>query len=237
MKIEHTNHLDSLGDLNDILIKYNAHINDISALHGFYSAIACSPIGIMPGAAHKIIWGGDAPVWSDMSEAMLFTETSIAFMLHTANTIDDVNEHYTPLVYREGDSEGMLIVDDWIMGFVEGISFTAESWKILLDDKKNKELLLPIIRLYNNLNPNAKWSLPKEDSKKNKPQTSLELIALLEKNVPLIYQFFTPHRKSMEGMMDTEVFITSPGIELDKPCPCGSGKKYKNCCSANPTHH
>ena len=27
-----------------------------------------------------------------------------------------------------------------------------------------------------------------------------------------------------------QVFISSPTVGRNEPCPCGSGKKYKNCC-------
>jgi len=237
MIIERTNHLESLGDLNDLLIKHKAHIHNISALHGFFSAIACSPTVMMPSAIHRAVWGGDAPVWNNMSEAMLFTETSIAFMFSTENTLSDVNEYYTPLLYNNDDSKVEPIIDDWIIGFVEGISVSLQSWKMLLDDKKNNKLVLPILRLYNNIHPETEWSLSKKDRKEDKARTHADLINLLETNVPLIYQLFTPHRKSMEGMSDFEIVTTSPTIASNIKCPCGSSVQYKECCFADITNH
>ncbi|NQT46139.1 MAG: SEC-C domain-containing protein [Candidatus Omnitrophica bacterium] len=46
-------------------------------------------------------------------------------------------------------------------------------------------------------------------------------------------------RLSSSGWYRKEpVFIPaeSKHVERNRPCPCGSGKKYKKCCG-NPTHH
>jgi uncharacterized protein len=237
MIIEYTNHLESLGDLNDLLIERNAHIHNISALHGFFSALACSPVAMMLSRTHRAVWGGDAPVWNNMSEAMLFTDTSIAFMLSTENTLSDINEHYTPLLTDNNGSEVEPTIDDWIIGFVEGVSLSLQSWKILLDDKKINNLVLPILRIYNNINPETEWSLSKQDRKEDKARTCTELVKLLETNVPLIYQFFTPHRESTEGMSDFQIITSSPTMDDNIKCPCGSGMQFKECCFANTTNH
>lgn len=237
MIVEYNNPLESLDDLELLLIRHNAHINNISSLHGFFSAIACSPSAMMPSDVHKIIWGGNDPIWNNMSEAMLFSDTSMSFMLNTSYKLENDDEYYTPLISKNKNLKSEPVLDNWIIGFVEGVSIALQSWKTLLSDKKNKELLLPIIRLYNKIYPEVEWLLDKEDKKKQEEQKSTaETIHLIEKNVPLIYKFFTPNRQSMVGMTDTKVIITSP-IDPSSPCICGSDKKYSECCNISITQH
>ena len=39
--------------------------------------------------------------------------------------------------------------------------------------------------------------------------------------------------KKEEGGMNKTVVNQEPKVGRNDPCPCGSGKKYKNCCGKN----
>jgi uncharacterized protein len=44
-----------------------------------------------------------------------------------------------------------------------------------------------------------------------------------------IRDYWLPHRKAASTFRRTEA-----KVGRNDPCPCGSGKKYKKCCGANP---
>ena len=49
--------------------------------------------------------------------------------------------------------------------------------------------------------------------------------------MPEIHRYFEPHRRA--GGLPPErrpVRRTGPKIGRNDPCPCGSGKKFKQCC-------
>jgi uncharacterized protein len=65
------------------------------------------------------------------------------------------------------------------------------------------------------------------------PEKCHKLSLELEASIPLIRRFWAPLRKS--GV--TTVKRDAPKVGRNDPCPCGSGKKYKACCGAEPTLH
>ncbi|WP_369122926.1 SEC-C metal-binding domain-containing protein [Pseudomonas amygdali] len=55
----------------------------------------------------------------------------------------------------------------------------------------------------------------------------------------MIYRFFEPHRWSLAlTPPDVPLRREGPKIGRNAPCPCSSGRKFKNCCGSNsPTMH
>ena len=67
--------------------------------------------------------------------------------------------------------------------------------------------------------------------------TDIDIQFLLDLNIEYQYQmikdydeFKYSHLTKKEREADIQPVRTEPKIGRNEPCPCGSGKKYKNCC-------
>jgi uncharacterized protein len=70
------------------------------------------------------------------------------------------------------------------------------------------------------------------------PQRRETLITGLAGGVMAIYRYFEPHRRMTARLAreSTTHRRLAPKVGRNDPCPCGSGKKYKQCCG-KPTLH
>ncbi|POP91694.1 YecA family protein, partial [Pseudomonas syringae pv. avii] len=66
-----------------------------------------------------------------------------------------------------------------------------------------------------------------------------EVIEMMIASLTIIYRFFEPHRWSLAlTPPDVPLRREGPKIGRNAPCPCSSGRKFKNCCGSNsPTMH
>ncbi|MNM27760.1 hypothetical protein D3C81_382580 [compost metagenome] len=62
------------------------------------------------------------------------------------------------------------------------------------------------------------------------PVKAHKLAQELEANLPAIHRFWVPRRKAPVQTLKRE----EPKVGRNDDCPCGSGKKYKKCCGAEP---
>ena len=63
------------------------------------------------------------------------------------------------------------------------------------------------------------------------PLKTHKLAIEIESAIPHIHRYWAPKRKSAVEQVQRD----APKTGRNEPCPCGSGKKYKQCCLAR-TH-
>ena len=229
------NPLESLNaDLNDeeggffqvvenCLLRYGCDdsILDVSQLDGFFAALACAPITIMPSTWMAAIWGGEqlAPEWESEQE---FTEFSRSIMLHYNGVMSDFQgQMYAPL-FLDGDSaesSKLLNVDEWCEGFLKGLKLWGE---MKPQDMKQLEICLyPIRHFCTGEGFEAQASM--SNAEIYQLQSSIQL------KVEALHKHFY---KPVKGANTTFIHAT-PKVGRNEPCHCGSGKKYKKCCGLN----
>ncbi len=114
----------------------------LSDLDGFLTAVAIGPELIMPSEWLPVLWGGDAPEFKDQMQAQRIMETILGRyndILHTLDTDPDALE---PIFWSNAD--GTVIVEDWAMGFLDGIQQRLKQWVPLLKPGKQGVLIVPI---------------------------------------------------------------------------------------------
>ena len=105
---------------------------------------------------------------------------------------------FAPLLLRgEG---GIAHANDWATGFMRGTQLHHESWKELLDDKEHSCLLVPILVLAHEHDPDPEMrpSINIDVERREK------LILGIAASVTAIYRYFTPARQRMEARFDAE---------------------------------
>jgi len=208
--------------VENCLLRYgnDDSILDISELDGFFAALACAPITIMPSTWMPAIWGGEhlAPEWESEQE---ITEFSQSIMLHYNGVMSDFQgQKYEPL-FLDGDhpSSELLNVDEWCEGFVRGLKLWGE---MKPEDMKQLEICLyPIRHFCTDDGFEALASM--SDTEIYQLQSSIE-----PKVKALYRHFYKPVKRA-----DTTFVHATPKVGRNEPCPCGSGKKYKKCCGLN----
>lgn len=61
------------------------------------------------------------------------------------------------------------------------------------------------------------------------PEKRTEILHMMAAGVMQMYRYFAPMRA--QGAQSTQPFVRAQRkIGRNEPCPCGSGKKYKQCC-------
>ena len=158
----------------------------------------------------EIMTAGQLPYPSFTSE---FREGMIDLLDYTDNTFNDTK----PIEPIE-----QTLTDIWF-NIQEGESPVAGIEAMLADfPSKQRKLTNEVVRLYTNYQN----SLPRWDLKGHSPKEAFEMGIKLEgKKEQKAGKFIDSNGSPFVNV--------TPKIGRNDPCPCGSGKKYKNCCGRN----
>lgn len=201
----------------------------MDSLHGYLTALVIGPETVMMSEWLPRVWGssGKAPAFKSEKEAQRITGLIARFMNEIAITFEVAPKEYEPL-FCEREWEGRTLIDAeaWAWGFWEGIDLRAEAWEPIWSSNL-APLMEPIYLLGAEEIDESEVALCDDPVKRHK------LAIEMEAAIPEIYKFWLPQRKTAIAQVQRE----APKVGRNDPCPCGSGKKYKKCCGAEPTLH
>lgn len=203
---------------------------DISTLDGFMTAIVCGPKTIMPSEWMRWIWdmdrGDEAPEFENAAQAERILSLLMRHMNDIAQTLFETPEEYSPLL-MENPNEGdpIPIIDDWCLGFMKGVQLDSQGW---LPVTLGKPAWMSTLLLYGT---EEGWeTLQKKDISLDEHRLLAEGLA---ETVRKIYSLWLEQRQSAGGPLPEIVRrepIRNPNkVGRNAPCPCGSGKKFKQC--------
>lgn len=226
-----------LDELNDVeLARLDVFLTNIGgdamsleAVDGYFAAMICGPEQIGPMEAVPAIWGEDF-AFESVDEATEITDllmrhwNTIATALQRSLTTDEV---YWPLLFE--DEDGQALGNDWAVGFMQGVDAQSGSWEVLFEDAEAAEIVVPMLMLAHEHDPDPEMRPePIKDAQRG------EIIEWMAAGLADAYRYFAEARMPPVDQVRRE----GPKIGRNDPCPCASGKKYKNCCgSGGPTVH
>jgi uncharacterized protein len=142
-------------------------------------------------------------------------------------------EVFLPLLLE--DANGTTRANDWANGFLRGMDLRKSEWAILLNDEEHGGWLVPILALAHEHDPDPEMRPYKEPIS---AEAREKLIVGAAAGVTGIYRHFKTQRlieKELYGNANT--FRRSmPKVGRNDPCPCGSRKKFKQCCGGMMLH-
>ena len=205
---------------------------DLSSLDGFLTAILCGPKTILPSEWLRWVWdmerGEDAPVFKDQAQAQRILGLLMRHMNDIAGTLHEAPEDYEPLLMENpNDGDPIPIIDDWCAGFMKGVHLDRDGWLPVLAGKPE---WLSTILLYGT---EEGWEAL-EEKKLSLDQHKI-LAGGLAHSVRTIHAHWLAQRRRQSATgTGPEVARRQPVRNPDKvgrnePCPCGSGKKFKQC--------
>lgn len=201
---------------------------NLEELDGFLAALICGPE--LPSKYLPKIWG--ETLFDDTSSAQEFLSLIMRHWNVIADTLNS-GELYLPLLSE--DENGNTPANDWAIGFLRGMEFGKEDWARLLDDEDHGGSLVAIFALANEHNPDPEMRPYKDPISTELRET---LIVNAAAGTTQIYRYFKAKRFLNDDPLGNvpDFLRTMPKIGRNDPCPCGSGKKFKQCCGKTTLH-
>jgi uncharacterized protein len=216
-------------ELEDFLISEDSpeECMDISTMDGFLTAILIGPETIQPIQWLPFIFRAKSE--KDMKRIPTERLNRILDLIIThyniiAQTFLTDPNSFSPIFYRN-THEGRTIerINEWCMGFMTATGIYGEAWEPLLKDKAFYHLL-GAAALFGT--PGGMEDLKNDPEIKKVPHQ--EWVTEVMFAVPDIYRYWLPHREANRTAKSKEIPTAEP--DRNAPCPCGSGKKFKDCC-------
>ena len=202
---------------------------------GFLAALICGPEIVRPSEYLPVIFGSDMVLDDSFGTQSVLQDFLSLIMRHwnvIAGTLHS-GDVFLPLLLE--DESGISHANDWAKGFLRGMELRRTDWAVLLDDEKQGGCLVPIFVLAHENDPDPemrpyKRAISAEEREK--------LIVGAAAGVTGIYRYFEARRLVERHPPDnvTTFRRTAPKIGRNDPCPCGSGKKFKQCCGRTTLH-
>lgn len=206
----------------------------ITRVHGFLTSVISGPM-IPPSQWTPVVFSGPdgEPVatWATMDQARRAMGLVMRLYDEISSDLAPGGRRYSILIDRLGDRPDTLdLADDWCRGYALGIAMREDEWKEAMEAPELQEAFIPILEI---AHPEK---TPELDPIKN-PETYRAVVDELPNCAVQIYEWW---RKKLVASMHSASAATYPGtvrraapkVSPNAPCPCGSGKKYKRCCSA-----
>jgi uncharacterized protein len=217
----------------------------LEAVDGLFTALICGPDMVMFSEYLPVVFGGD-PAFSGNAQA----SEILGLLLRHWNVVADallrtlnVPDVYSPLL--QTGSDGTVKGNDWACGFMHGVGMRERSWQPMMAGGEHGGVLLPMVILKHEVDstvaPGERFSIT--------PDRRKDLIETMIAVVPTIYAHFAKGRATggsnfgiaahaaMSGIKIQPPRRTSVKVGRNEPCPCGSGRKFKVCCSGKSEVH
>jgi uncharacterized protein len=204
---------------------------NVCMLEGYSAALVIGPVMVMPSQWMTWMWDADdgveSPEFEPMEQASRITGLIMRHYNSVAQAFARFPHGFVPLYKRDP----RWTARDWCAGFLHGLQFAEEQWLAL--QQEELAWFTPFVML--------------GDSEMFEAAAGPDYVQRWEDAVPSIlvqmHAYWLERREAgMPGGFDLppmrEPFRRAePKTGRNEPCPCGSGRKYKKCCGADPTLH
>jgi uncharacterized protein len=195
-----------------------------TCLHGFFTSVISGP-QIKPTEWLDAVFGDSfVRKWKNRNHLHRAIDLIMRFNNEVAS--DLMTGKFGVLLEQRGEPpDDEEFGELWCRGYTVGMSLRAEEWVPAIESDAIMPYLTPIIGM-------AKPEQIGLDEYLGDKKRYSETLDLLPKCSLAIYKWWRERFAAGANFAGT-VRRTTPKISPNAPCPCGSGKKYKRCCSPN----
>lgn len=189
----------------------DSSVQNVSELDGFLAAIVSGPQGLQFDDWHAALWGGTEhlPKWKSDRDFQRFFDLLLQHMNQLAKVLEEDVEEFAP-IFNVLEEDGSVSVEDWCLGYERGVT-VGGGWEGMPEDEME---LLAIITLQG-----LGIDLREDDD------DGLEdVIHMLQVAAIALHRYWQQQQQAREPVRSTTQ------VGRNDPCPCGSGKKFKQCC-------
>jgi uncharacterized protein len=201
----------------------------LSEIDGFLAGILLCPELIMPSDWLPHVWG----VTKDASFPDLKTveKTIGAVMAHYNTVASEITQSlWIEPIYESNPNSDEVLWEPWVDGFTRAVALRTDVWETFLvrANDESRSAFMFILRLQGIQTGNSEF---KDEEIELIDVTAPDLIptclgTILSQSRPEL------SRREPANLAD-EPFKADPRLGRNDPCPCGSGRKYKQCCGRN----
>jgi uncharacterized protein len=169
-------------------------------------------------------------VFEDMAEAQRFMALVMRCYNDVAGQLQS-GEGYLPLVLE--DDDGAWRGNDWANGFLVGTQMRFDIWSEIVNSEEHGGPMVPIFALAHENDPDPAMRPYKEPIDEARRE---RLLVSAAAGVMRMHRYFLERRADFPPAGKT--FVREGGkVGRNDPCPCGSGRKFKQCCGRQRTLH
>lgn len=190
----------------------------LDALQGFFFAVATAPDLILPSRWLPVALG-ENPVYATRVQANDVLELVMRFYNECVRAAK--SDDFALLLYRRDDGGDDL--QTWCAGYLDGVDLSAPAWHEAGDPDEVDELLFPFVVLAG--------ELPEGEKRQFRPAEWQDLVRSCEETIGDAIVEVREYWKRVRNPPQT-VRRESPKVGRNDACPCGSGRKFKQCCGA-----
>lgn len=220
--------LDRLSELLQALPVSNLPMT-LSELDGYVTGILACPELIPPSEWLPQIWGETGETHFPDQKAA--EETIGAVMAHYNSVAEAMTRSlWIEPIYEIDPNSNETLWEPWVDGYTRAMGLRPDAWEKLLDraDEETRNTMIFLMALQDIYTGKSKFTDDEID------EIDLEAPDLIPNCVATILHQSRPElagtvAANLPGMPQKAVI--RPG--RNAPCPCGSGRKYKQCCGRN----
>lgn len=203
---------------------HNGKALTLEGLDGFFCALVAGPDLVLPSEYLPVVWGGELPD-ENAFESEADASAIIGLLMRHWNAIIAEFEKfrvYLPL-FDEADERG-IPGRQWARGFMRGVALRHRGWMELFTDENEGQLLaIPLVA--GEIDP----GFPSEPVTAEKAE---QLGAWMAAGAGRAWRHFSGQRRNVARASGETRTVQRgvPKVGRNESCPCGSGKKFKQCC-------
>lgn len=201
----------------------------LSELDGFVTGILACPDIILPSEWLPLVWGetGEA----DFPDQKTAEDTIGAVMAHYNAVAESMTRSLcVEPIYEVDPNSDETMWEPWIDGFTRAMGLRPDAWSRLLDaaDEETQATMVFMKALQDIYTGKSKFTDEEID------EIDVEALDLIPNCVATILHESRPELAgNAPANLPGQPFKAGPRPGRNDPCPCGSGRKYKQCCGRN----
>ncbi len=125
-----------LDRLEDLLITYgnDYSVLNLAELHGFLTALASSPVNVIPEKWLPVVAGGKVPKFKRPAHAEAYTALLLRFANEVTEDLAYDLDHFEPIFEQSTNDEApTIIMEEWCFGYMRGTQLAG--WQALPEEQ------------------------------------------------------------------------------------------------------
>ena len=191
----------------------------LDEVDGLFAAIACVPDEVTPPEWLPLVFGRDDPVFDSVDESEAIIGGLMRLFNHVNRLIND-SDDYTPVLSGVKNESGHedIHVERWAGGFIEGMKLREELW--FEDEADELAVLVSTLFVLAKIDPPELQVAPQMTGGPGP----------IHEKIPQLVYMMRDYWLYIGGAVWDEMEAGPEWLDLEEPCPCGSGKDYGRCC-------
>lgn len=200
----------------------------LDKFHGFLCAVISGPDMITPSRWMPEALGVE-PEYESLGQAQEVMGLLMGFYNNVASTLQN-NQSFKLILKPCTPSDKRLDFQTWCEGYILGWGLSTQEW-LQPGNEPLKKLTFPILYLSGAFKEEAERHGEEYEPGEEDQKVWQDCVDILPQAVAAIYNFWLSKRTP------TPIQREQPKVGRNELCPCGSGKKFKQCCGSGPTLH